>query len=109
MNNATPARFVQQQNPASAQRFPMKNNAIFNLDVWESTVRDKVVKFCGWPASTMPRKDLTHNDLRRTSTSNMPVYEAVKLAEQDIKGSVMRTVVMAALNFDFTQARELCS
>ena len=35
----------------------------------------------------------------------MPVYEAAKLAEQEIKGGVMRTVVMAALNFDFAQAQ----
>ena len=33
----------------------------------------------------------------------------MKLAEQDIKGGVMRTVVMAALNFDFAQGRVLSS
>ena len=84
-----------------------KNNSILNLEVYQSEVRDKVVKFCGWLPSTMQQKDLRRVPADRMP--NMQVYEAVKQTELSIRGGVMRAVVMAALNFDFEQAQRFLS
>ena len=50
--------------------------------------------------------------MRRVPVSQLPnmlTYETVKQMELNIKGSAMRAVVMAALNFDFAQAQSFLS
>lgn len=38
-----------------------KHNSLLNIEVFESSERDLVVKFCGWHPNTMPRPVETIN------------------------------------------------
>lgn len=71
-----------------------------DLDVYESGVRDKAVKFCGWHKNNQQAMGGNRgNQMSRDPT--MQTYNEVKETEKSIKGGVMRAAVMAALHFEF--------
>lgn len=94
------------------------------MEVYESEVRELVVKFCGWHSNLMPRGQEMPGGLQNVGGAAQGVarisqatfgadgsaamsqanYEAVKRLEHGVKGGTMRATVMAALHFDFSQA-----
>lgn len=60
-HNFANSRFME---PSGTQFGTNKHKALLNIEVYESHVRDMVVRFCGWHPNTLPRSAEPGKDQR---------------------------------------------
>ena len=66
----------------------VQNNKLLNVEVYESGVRDRAIRFCGWHRNTILRTDVNTNQLflEQTTQQKAQVYKEIKKAEEVMKG-----------------------